>query len=227
LQFPPGIKVGINFGGLLSPSGSAFNSLDLNLASLAALGLPIPVGADLATGNPAGAIASLGAVIQVIENGVSKSVSQFDIPALGQLFGNVVGALLNNALKGLGLGGLTAPGGLLGGLGGLLGLGGSSAAANAVPASVQKSLAAVTTDSTATASDDAPALPAKATRVKTASVVKVDTTAKSSVTPSASFGSQVSAAAAGFGASTTKGPLKTAKHAKAAASSSKAGAGAK
>jgi hypothetical protein len=225
LQFPPGIKVGINFGGLLSPSGSAFNSLDLNLASLAALGLPIPVGADLATGNPAGAIASLGAVIQVFANGVAH-VAQFDLPAFGQLFGNVVGALLNNALKGLGLGGLTAPGGLLGGLGGLLGLA-APAKANAVPASVQKSLAAVTTDSKATASDDAPALSAKATRVKTAPVVKVDTTAKSSATPTASFGSQVSAAAAGFGASTTKGPLKTAKHAKAAASSSKAGAGAK
>jgi hypothetical protein len=228
LQFPGGIGVGINFGGLFSPSGSAFNSLDFTLNDLSALGPlgeGIPVGAKLATGNPAGFFGSLGALVQVIANGVNTQVSKFDIPAFGQLFGNVLGAVLNNVFKGLGLGGLTAPGGLLGGLGGLLGLA-APANANVVPASVQKSLAAVTTDSKATASDDASALPAKATRVKTARVAKVDTTAKSSATPPASFGSQVSAAAAGFGASATKGPLTTAKHAKPAASS-KAGAGAK
>jgi hypothetical protein len=227
LEFPEGISIGIAFGGLLSPAGSAFNSLDFNLQNAGIVGVPgFPLAAQLATGNPAGPIASLGAVIQVIENGVNAQVSQFDIPAFGTLIGNVLNGALTSALNGLGLGGL-------------LGLSSSTAAANVVPTSVQKSLTAsstpVTKDSkqetavstdavTATAPDDAQALPDKATRgsFKAAPVVKLDTSAKGSVNPVESFGNQVSAAAVNFGASATKGPLKAAKHAKPAAPSSKA-----
>ena len=163
-------------------------------------------------------------------------VPAFDFPAIGQLFGDVLTGALKNALKGfgLGLGDLItslnlgslfsgALGGLGDTLGGLFGLA-APAAANAVPASVQKSLVAGSTvtakDNKLTASSaataDAKTAPAKPT------LDSVKATPKGSA--SQSFGSQVSAAAAGFGASTTKGPLKTAKHAKAAASSSKAGA---
>jgi hypothetical protein len=176
LEFPPGIKVGIAFGGLFSQGGSAFNSLDLNLASLAALGLPqVTIDTPVAAGNPAGPIASLGAVIQVIENGVNAQVSKFDIPAVGTHIGNA----------------LSTP---------------------------------VTKDSQQeTASDDAQALPAKATRgsFKAAPVVKLDTAAKDRLNPVESFGNQVSAAAANFGASPTKGPLTAAQHAKHAAPSSR------
>jgi hypothetical protein len=220
LEFPEGVKVGINFGGLFSPAGSAFNSLDFNLQNAGIIGVPeFPVGAQLATGNPAGAIASLGAVIQVAENGVAQ-VAQFDIPAFGTLFGNVLRAIVNNTLKGLGLGGL-------------FGLSSSTAAANAVPTSVQKSLTASSTPvakagNQTTAPDDAKVLPAKATRgsFKAAPVVKLDTSAKTGVNPVESFGNQVSAAAANFGVSPTKGPLKVAKHAKHAVPSSKAGSAA-
>ena len=44
LQFPDGIGVGINLGGLVQPVGLAFNSLDFTLNNLAALG---PLGAGL------------------------------------------------------------------------------------------------------------------------------------------------------------------------------------
>jgi hypothetical protein len=236
LQFPDGIGIGINFGGVFSPAGSAFDSLDFNLANLAAAGLPgVEIDSPLAGGHPAGAIASLGAVIQVLANGVTK-VPAFDFPAIGQLFGDVLTGALKNALKDFGLGDLItslnlgnlfsgALGGLGDTLGGLFGLA-APVAANAVPASVQESLVAgstvtakdnkLTASSTATASADAKTAPAKPT------LDSVKATPKGSA--SQPFGSQVSAAAAGFGASPTKGPLKTAKHAKAAASSSKAGA---
>ena len=94
---------------------------------------------------------------------MNTQVSKFDIPEFGVLIGNVLTGVLSNALKGLGLGDVIKGLGLgnllgaglgtltgLGGLGGLLGLA-APAAANAVPASVQKSLAA---GSTVTAKDN-------------------------------------------------------------------------
>jgi hypothetical protein len=172
VEFPPGISLGIVFGGLLSPGGSAFNSLDFNLQNTGVIGLPgVPIDAQLADGNPAGPFGSLADLAQVIGNGVSE-VPQFDIPAFGQLLGNVLEGFLrsNFGLRGVdfgtlfstGLGAILSATGLgdaagnglgdvLGGLGGILGLGRGLTAANAVPDSVQSALAgnATATGSTA------------------------------------------------------------------------------
>jgi hypothetical protein len=109
ITFPAGTQIGINWGGLFSPGGSAFNSLDMTFPGLG----------PLATGNAQGPIGSLGGVIQVLFNGVDNSLNQFNLPAVGTLIGNVVNNIVVNITKTLGLGGVVPNlnlGGLLGGV---------------------------------------------------------------------------------------------------------------
>ena len=61
LKFPDGVKVGVVFGGLLSPAGSVFNALDFDFS--VELGF-LPVGTiGLAGGTGPGAISSLAAAV--------------------------------------------------------------------------------------------------------------------------------------------------------------------
>lgn len=73
LQFPDGVKVGVAFGGLLSPAGSAFNALDLDFSLQ--LG-SLPIGAiSLAGGTGPGALASLGALVGGAVQGLSGTLT--------------------------------------------------------------------------------------------------------------------------------------------------------
>lgn len=70
LVFPDGVKVGIAFGGLLSPAGSVFNALDFDFS--VELG-SLPIGSiGLANGTGPGAISSLGAALGNVVSAISE-----------------------------------------------------------------------------------------------------------------------------------------------------------
>ena len=70
LKFPDGVKVGVVFGGLLSPAGSVFNALDFDFS--VELG-SLPIGTiGLAGGTGPGAISSLGAALGNVVSAISE-----------------------------------------------------------------------------------------------------------------------------------------------------------
>ncbi|MCV7227558.1 hypothetical protein [Mycolicibacterium komossense] len=105
LQFPNGVKLGIAFGGLLSPAGSVFNALDFNF-SLELGSLPLGT-IGLATGTGPGAISSLAALVGTAAEAVTGALNDV-ATAISEIPRSVVNTVTALATPGAGLPALTA-----------------------------------------------------------------------------------------------------------------------
>jgi len=81
VEFPAGVQIGVSFGGLLSPGGSAFNALDFSFDQELFPGLGIHL--DLATGHGPGLVGSLIDLTNAIARAIGPHGTGSSTPSPG------------------------------------------------------------------------------------------------------------------------------------------------